>query len=146
VAICWSLLAAWLHRCVIGSYDLGKLGWADQLLGCAGWSILTFPFFSFLYFLQPNSSIFYQQLLVHLLSTTPPMYQFIYCKLLHTRGIWRHLASRFKRLKGRKGVEHHTLPCRLKNYGECMSMSLELCQLCYAPQVTSYYITGLSPT
>jgi hypothetical protein len=120
VAICWGLLAAWLRRCVIGSNDLGKLGWADQLLGYAGRSILIFPFFSFLSFLffsfiftflQPNSSIS-----CHLLSTTPPIYQLIYCKLLHTRGIWCRLASRFKRLKGRKGVERHTSPCRLKNY------------------------------
>jgi hypothetical protein len=70
VAICWGLLAAWLRRCVIGSNDLGKLGWADQLLGCAGRSILTFPFFSFLSFLLsllsynltlPSPVIFCQQ-------------------------------------------------------------------------------------
>jgi hypothetical protein len=112
---------SWLHRCAIGSYNLGKLGWADQLLGCAGRSILTFPFFSFLsflffYFLQPNS----------------PMYQFIYCKLLHTRGIWRRLASHFKRLKGRKGVERHTSPCCLKNYG------CKLAPIKVAPQMLDF--------
>jgi hypothetical protein len=32
--------------CAIGSYDLGKLGWANQLLGCAG----RFPFSLFFLF------------------------------------------------------------------------------------------------
>jgi hypothetical protein len=49
-----SFASCLVHPCVIGSYDLGKLGWAGQ-------SIVTFFFFSFLsfYFLQPNSSNYY---------------------------------------------------------------------------------------
>jgi hypothetical protein len=53
---------------------------------------------------------------VSLLQTGMHMHQFIYYKLLHTRGVWRHLASRFKHLKGKKGVERHTSPYHLKNY------------------------------
>jgi hypothetical protein len=37
--------------CAIGSYDLGKLGWANQLLGCAGRFPFSLFFFSFLLFL-----------------------------------------------------------------------------------------------
>jgi hypothetical protein len=45
------LLGLPVVSCAIGSYDLGKLGWADQLLDCAGRSILTFSFFYFFLFL-----------------------------------------------------------------------------------------------
>jgi hypothetical protein len=51
---------------------------------------------------------------VSLLQTGMHMHQFIYYKLLHTRGVRRHLASHFKRLKDRKGIERHTSPYRHK--------------------------------